>query len=844
MFTWRDTRLAVRSLLNAPSFTALVLVTLALGIGANTAVFTLVDAVLFKSLPVRRPAELYRLGERNTCCVIGGLQNSYSIFSYPLYKYIQQQTSEFSELAGFQAGTTSITARLAGGSDVALPFSGKFVSENYFTMFGVRAFAGRVLETADDRPGAPPIAVMSYRTWRDRFGANPAVVGGAMIFNGFSVMIAGIADPGFFGDTLRPDPADFWIPLGAEPVLRGKASLLSDPSQSWLDVIGRLQPSAKPAQIQVRLTSLLQQWLSDRQDLGLQETSEKERIPQQHIVLSPGGSGISALSAVYGDGLRMLSAISALVLIIACANVANLLLARVNQFQISIRAALGATRVRLIGQTLSEGIVLALAGGALGIVVAYGGARAILLLAFRGAKFIPIEASPSPVVLGFALVLSLLTGIVFSAAPALILSKTNPIDSLRGGSRFTADRAAMPRNAMVVTQAALAFVMLVAAGLLTVSLWRLEHQSFGFQTDGRVVVKINPSLTDYTDERLAGLYRQLHERLNNLPGVRSASFSLYSPMEGDNWQSGVSVEGRPIDLRNDSASWDRVGPRYFETIGTQLIAGRTIDDRDTPVSTHAAVVNEAFVQKYLSSSDPIGKHFGLGDRNHTGDFEVVGVVSNAKYSQPDRDVWPFFFIPYFQSGHYDQEQDLRVMRRSNYVQSLELRLASRLENLEQTVREVLSQIDPNLTVMSVVSLDEQLSGNFNQQRLIARLTSLYGVIALLLAGIGLYGVAAYGVKRRTAEIGVRMALGADRGRVVGMVLRGALLQVTAGLGIGIPAALAAGRLLSAKLFGVTGHDVIVLGSSALVIIIAAVLAAIVPAARAASIDPMKALRIE
>jgi predicted permease len=592
------------------------------------------------------------------------------------------------------------------------------------------------------------------------------------------------------------------------------------------------------------LTSLLQQWLNERQDLGLQETTDKNRIPQQHISLTPGGSGISVLGSEYGDGLRMLSATSALVLLIACANVANLLLARVNQFQISVRAALGATRVRLIGQTLTEGVLLALAGGALGVGVAYGGARAILLLAFRGAKYIPIAASPSPTVLGFALVLSLLTGIVFSAVPSWILSKTNPIDSLRGGSRFTADRAAMPRNAMVVIQAALSFVMLAAAGLLTASLWRLEHQAFGFQADGRLIVKVNPSFTDYTDERLAALYSQLDARLNNLPGVQSASFSLYSPMEGDNWQSGVSVEGRPIDLRNDSASWDRVGPRYFETIGTRLIEGRTIDERDTPASTHIAVVNQAFVRKYLSSSDPIGKHFGLGDQSHTRDFEIVGVVADAKYSQADRDVWPFFFIPYLQSGHYDQPQDINVMRRSNYVQSIELRFTGRVENLEQKIRETLSQLDANLTVLSVASLNDQISGNFNQQRLIARLTTLYGVIAVLLAGIGLYGVAAYGVKRRTTEIGVRMALGANRKRVVGMVLRTVLVQMAIGLAVGIPAALAAGQLLSAKLYGVTGHDVFVMTGSAFVVFVAALLAAIVPARRAASVDPMTALRSE
>jgi predicted permease len=837
-----DLKVAARTLWKSRGFTIVAVLTIALGIGANTAIFTLIHAVMLKSLPVSNPGELYRFGDTNNCCVNGGLQGSYSLYPYPFYKSLQEQTPEFVQLAGFQATVSNLAVRRTGVSRVAEAYTSEFVSGNYFTMFGVRAFAGRVFGVEDDQVGLAPVTVLSYHTWRDRFGLDPTIVGAAVALNGVPATVIGVTGPDFFGDTLRPNPPDFWIPFGAEPALRGTTSLLSSTSQAWVYAIGRLQSTANPQQVQSRVTAILQQWLSDQSNLT---AIERSRIPAQHITLTGARNGISIMARAYGDGLKVLAAVSALVLLIACANIANLLLARANPFQLAVRSALGATRQRLIRQTLTEGVLLALSGGTAGIAVAYAGTRAILLLAFSGFHYVPIDATPSVSILGFAFALSLLTGILFSAVPAWILSRTSPIQSLRGGSRFTTDRSAVSRKALVVLQAALSLVLLVAAGLLTESLWHLEHQSFGFATEDRLVVKVNPSLSGYTMERLDGLYRQLHQKLGDVQGVVSTGFSLYSPMSGDNWSSDLSIEGRTSDpARPDTVSWDRISSGYFETVGTPILRGRAIDDRDTPNAPHVAVVNEAFALKFFQNEDPIGKHFGMGDATHARDFEIVGIAADAKYVFAEEAAWPTFFLPLLQNVTDESAPANSAPARSNYIHDIVIHLRSGNANVEGAIRQAIAGVDPSLTVLSVITMDEQLAGNFNQQRLIARLTALYGILALTLASVGLYGVAAYSVARRTSEIGIRMALGANRSRVVLMVLRSSLAQVLLGLAIGIPIALAAGRGLATQLYGVSGQDLSILTAASLVLIIAAVMAALVPARRAASIDPMKALRSE
>ncbi|HEY6290137.1 MAG TPA: ABC transporter permease [Terriglobia bacterium] len=835
----QDLRYGFRRLRQSPGFAIVCVITLALGIGANTAIFTLVDAVMLKSLPVANPKELYRLGNNGNCCVIGGLQNEWAIYSYDLYKLFRDQQPEFSQMAAFQGGVENLNVRRGSASGPAEPFIGEFVSGNYFSTLGLRAFAGSVITPEDDKAGAPAVVVMSYRTWQQNFGLDPSVIGSILNIDQVPYTVSGIAPPGFFGDQLRADPPDFWMPLSTEVPHDAPNAILNNPGMHWLYVIGRLKPGAKPVRVQSEATVQLQRWLSSQPDLTVHDRAQ---LSQQHIVVAPAGSGVENMQQDAGAGLRLLMTISGLVLLIACANIANLLLARgaATRFETAIRVALGAPRRRLIRQIITESVLLAVLGGLAGLAVAFAGTRTILLVVFRGSHFVPISATPSLPVLGFAFLLSLVTGIVFGVAPAWITSHSDPIEALRGAGRSTRDRGSLARRSLVVLQVALSAVLLIGAGLLTESLRNLENQKFGFEPEGRVIVRLNANLNGYKPEKLYGLYQQIEQSLQQIPGVIGASYSLYSPMRGDNWSLNIHIEGHPPDEQIDS-SFERVGPHYFETIGTPLLRGRTIGEEDTPTSRQVAVVNEAFVRKFFPKEDPIGRHFGFGDARNAGDLEIVGITEDAKYQDAREPAYPTCFLPFLQMA---KDPKLAFMLGSHYIGDIELRVAGKPQNLEANVRRTLADINPNLNVFDVISLSEQVARNFNQDRLIARLTELFGFLALILACVGLYGVTSYSVARRTSEIGIRMALGANRKNVLRLVLSGAMIQLAVGLAVGIPVALAGGRLLSSQLYGVKSHDPAILGLAAVVLAACALFAGFVPARRAASIDPMRALRTE
>ena len=834
-----DLRYGLRRLRHSPGFAVVSVLTLGLGIGANTAIFTLVDAVMLKSLPVKNPSGLYRFGTGDNCCVLGGLQDNWGVYSYPLYQEFLKRTPEFSEMAAFQAGLSDLSVRRAGASTPSEPFEGEFVSGNYFSTFGVPAFVGRTIAPEDDRPNAAPVAVVSYRAWQQHYGLDPGVIGAAFSINQTPFTIVGVAPPGFFGDRLRPDPPDFWIPLSTEPVLDGKDGILAHADLHWLYMIGRIKPGVNPMRLQPKATSQLQQWLAMQPEISAQD---RAKLPKQKIQIGPGGAGIASMQDETASGLRLLMTVAGLVLLIACANIANLLLARgaAARSETAIRVALGAPRHRLLRQTLIESVMLAVFGGVLGLLVAFAGTRTILLLFFRGSRYVPITAVPSLAVLAFAFLLSLLTGIVFGMAPAWIMARSDPAEALRGAGRSTKDRSSLPQRSLVVLQVALSAILLIGAGLLTQTLHNLENQRFGFEPQGRVVVRVNPALAGYKPEKLQALYQQLQQHLPQIPGVLSASYSIYSPMRGDNWSFGINIEGHPPDEQIGS-SFNRIGPNYFETLGTHLLRGRTIGVQDTPDSRQVAVINETFAHKYFPNQDPIGRHFGMGGPNHSGDFEIVGIVEDTKYQDARSPAYPTFFMPFLQMS---KDPKLSFMVGSHYIGDIELRVAGTAPNLNENVRRTLAAIDPNLMVLDMMTMPEQLTRNFNQDRLIARLTELFGALALILACVGLYGVTAYTMARRTSEIGVRMALGADRTKILGLALRGALLQLIVGLAIGIPAALAGGRLLANRLYGVASHDPLIIGLAIATLALCALVAGFVPAQRAASIDPMQALRVE
>lgn len=838
----QDLRLAWRHLRQAPGFTAVAGLTLALGLGANITVFTLVHSLILRTLPVERPHELYRLGDTMDCCVNSGLAGSYSLFSYRLFEHLKRNAPEFSELAAFQANASTVTLRRTGeAAGHVLPAA--FVTGNYFTMFGVRPFAGRVLTADDDRPGAAPAMVISYQAWTREFGGDPSIVNTAVTIAGRSLTVVGIAAPEFFGDTVRPDPAAAWIPIAQEPWLRGVSSLLEREDQNWLYAIGRLRATARPEQAAARLTAALRQWLPTQPFIVHEDRSA---VGRQRVAIVSAAGGVQQARQQYSRALTLLFAASGMVLLIAIANLANLLLARADRGQAAIRAALGAPTGRLVRQALTEGILLALAGSVAGMVVAAVATRALVRVAFPMAAFVPVDAAPSPAVWLFALGLAILTGGVFSAAPAWAMSRTAPLEALTGAGRGGQSRSLVPRGSLLIVQVALSLALLSSAGLLAGSLGNLEHQRLGFTPSNRIVVFIDPPPIAGDIPRLVSLFARVEDGLGRLPGVRRVACAMYSPMEGNNWSSGIAVGGRAANAAQPQfSSWNRVSAGYFETVGTRVLQGRGIDERDGPSGKRVAVVNETFVKKVFKGDNPLGQTVGIGGAAHAGDYEIVGVVEDVKYSGAQRrEVRPMMFLPAFQTVAYESESQRGVQARSTLLKAIVLETSGNGGALEAAIRRAAAGIDPGLGVIRVVTLERQVSANFRMERLMAGLTSAYGLLALALAALGLYGVAAYAVARRTREIGIRMALGAARWRVVGGAMCRPLLQTAVGLALGVAASVGVGHVLRSQLYEMTGLNASVLVVAMTALLASATAAAAWPARRAASVNPAQALRSE
>lgn len=838
----QDLRYALRQLRKTPGFTTTAVLTLALGIGANAAVFTLVNAILLKKLPVAKPEQLVKLGDQNMCCVLYGYPDDgdWAIFSTPVYEYLKKNASEFEDLAAMQTGFTHqpLVIRRSGAQERARSMTGEFVSGSYFRTFGLRPEVGRLLNDADGVAGAPFTAVMSYETWKSDYAADPSIAGSTFYVNTKPVTITGIAPEHFFGDRLTRTPPDFYLPIQSMPPL-ANVNYVNDVDGDWLYMIGRLKPGVSRPQLQAKLSALLRQVMAT----GRTYSSEKDKpfLSRAHLVLTPGGSGMQAMQEQYASHLQLLMWTAGLVLLIACANIANLLLARGmgRRAEISIRAALGAGRIRLVRQLLTESVLLAGFGGAAGIALAYVGTELLLALAFPNSRNLPIHASPPVSVLAFGCGLTLLTGVLFGVAPAWIAARSEPADALRSGTRATGGATLLQRG-LVVVQAALSLVLLVGAGLFSQSLSKLQHTDLKLDATNRYIVHINPQAAGYSQRQLGDLYRAIEDRFHAIPGVEEVGISSYAPMEGNNDSFHVQVEGKPgINLQ---ASDIRVSPEYFDSVGTHVIRGRGIGLQDTPTSATVAVVNETFVKKFFKpGEDPIGHYFGTGEK-HLEDYQIAGVVEDTVYTDVRWKDHLMYFVPLLQRPASDTdpiEKDEGL-----YVGAFVLKTSHPIPDMESLARRMLSEINPNLAVVRFQTFNAQIADQFTDDRLLARLTILFGVVALLLATVGLYGVSAYAVARRTAEIGIRMALGAERGKVAAMILRGALIQAALGLAIGVPIAWLCVRFVESQLYEIKRIDVALLVTSILTLAVAAFLAGLIPARRAAKVDPIMALRYE
>ena len=846
----QDVRYGLRQLRRSPGFTAVAILTLALGIGANTAIFSLLDSVMLRDLPVRDPGRLVlfadnpresmSFNEPTSDSDAIGPSGQWTLFSYPLYQHFRDHSRLFEGICAFQTPEDTLAVHVEGPAQrgAAQVAQGKLVSGNFFSVLGVRAALGRPLTPEDDRPGAPPVAVVSFEYWRSKLGGEAAALGRAVEIDGVPMTLVGVMPPGFFGERVVKDSADFWMPLSLRPklsltVMPEVKSLLTDPNAYWLDIIGRLKPGVSRTQANAEIDGELRQYLTGL--LGAKITaSARTQIEHDYVSLAPGGSGLSALRFEYAEPLHILLAIVGLVLLIACANVANLLLARAaaRQKEVAMRLALGATPGRVVRQLLVESVLLTALGGAAGGLLASGGVR--ILVSLVAAK-VPLNVTPDLTVFGFTMFVMLLAAMLSGLAPALKSTQVELIPAIKGGSSpATAQptRLGLGRS-LVALQIALSLLLLVGAGLLIRSLANLENQNLGFSPQHVLLVRIDPELAGYKVQQLSGLYRGLLERIGALPGVRSASIGTTSPMSGGETAADISVEGQARPPAGNTSQLVAVAPQYFETEGMRIIAGRGISSRDTATSPPVAVVNQAFARRFLSKESSVGKRFSLGSPFVAPGFEIVGVVEDARYTSAREEPEPIFFL-----SAYQMESILP------YLNEIEIRAAGDPAGITPAVRRAIQEIDPNLPITDATTLAQQVDDSLGQQRAFSGLTGFFGILGLVLACVGLYGIMAYSVTRRTKEMGIRMALGAQRSEVLWMQLRQTLLLIGVGIAIGVPVALAAARLIASQLYGLKPSDPSTLVFAVLVLAGVGLLAGYLPARRAAKVDPMVALRYE
>ena len=834
---FKDIRYGFRGLIKRPAFTVIALVILALGIGANTAIFTLINAVVLKSLPVDKPAELVLFNdtsdEGTSTLSEGDVPAGRSRrFSYASYQYFRAHDPSFQQLSAFRSGESRLSVRRTDApGDTAQRASAHLVSGNYFAVLGVNAMQGRVFTNEDDLPAAQPVAVISNGYWQQKLNSDPQIVGRNVLLNGTTFTIVGVMPPQFFGIRVRRSP-DFWLPLVFQPQVELRKSYLEDKNVYWLNMVGRLKPGTDIAQAQAAVNVEFRQFLTERAGSQLSDDT-RQAIQNSFVSLASGARGLSGLRTFYSQALRMLMVIVALVLLIACANVGNLLLSRAaaRQAEISLRQALGASRARLMRQLLTESLLLAFIGGVFGILLAQWG---VSLLVTRVAATTPLDVKPDASILLFTLAISLVSGVVFGIAPALRATKTDLTSALKEKSAQGRKHRFNLGSVLVVVQVAVSLILLVGAGLFARSLMKLQQEDLGFNRDNVLLASVDTRLAGYKPNELSAVYRQLYDRLSALPNVQSVTMASYSPLQGTGTNSTITVRGyTPAKNEDTSVSDIQVGPNFCETMGIPVLMGRDISLQDTPNSPRVAVVTRAFAQSYFHDENPIGRRATFEEDSDKDDFEIVGVVGDAKYDSVKEKADRTVYRPI-----------LQVQDQQTFNNVFELRTLGDPLGLSAEVRAAIAQVNDKLPIGSINSLRVQTDEALKQEKLIAQLVSFFGLLGLLLSCVGLYGIMAHAVVRRTNEIGIRMALGAERRDIIWMVLKESLLLVGIGLVVGIPAAWGAAQLIASQLFGVNPTDPVTLLTAVVSLTLVAASAGYLPARKASRVNPLIALRYE
>lgn len=843
----KDLRHAARMLLHAKGWTAVIVVSLALGIGANTALFSMLNALLLTKVPVKDPDTLVRLRNAGRNDMVTDSSDygftrrgpdgrgMRTTFSYPMFQQFVSANRTLSDLFAC-APLGRVNVVVDGQAEIATAF---ISTGNYYGVLGVSARLGRTIVPDDDRPAAPPVAVISSKYWHSRFGTDPSAVGKTVRVNDVPVTIVGVISPGFTG-VQQPvgDPPDVSVPLALDSRLNTRPGppRLSQPTYWWLQVMGRLKPGVTPGQVQGNFDGVFQQTARAGLDAYLKSLSESERMTASNrsradvprLLVEPGGRGVYDVNTNELRSVVILSVVVGLVLLIVCANVANLLLSRATtrQRELSVRLALGATRQRLIRQLLTESLLLASIGGALGVLVAYWGRQAL-----PGAR--TEMASLDWRILAFVLLVTGITGIVFGIAPALRGTGTPVNAALKEASRNVMGPRSVLGKSLLIVQVAISLVLLVGAGLFLRTLTNLRHVDVGFNPQNLLLFRVTPQLNRYDETHIATLYREMMERLGTVPGVRGVALSQPALLSGSVSSTSIFVQGRvyPVTREDLDNTINRliVSPGFFDVMQIPVLAGRGFTERDDANAPKVVVINQTAARKYFPDRSPIGQRFGTSVET-AGQFEIVGVLRDVKYNSVRDAVPPTMYVPYRQG------------RLGNAV--FEVRTAVDPTSVMGGIREAVRQIDPNVPLMDVSTQIEQVERRFAQEKVFAQAYTLFGSLALLLASVGLFGLMSYNVARRTNEIGIRMALGAQRQDVLRLVIGESLVLVAIGVVVGLGVAIAASGLVEKLLFGVPPTDVPAMLLATGLLVLVSALAGYLPARRASRVDPMVALRYE
>jgi predicted permease len=832
----QDLRYALRQLRKSPGFTTVAVLTLALGIGANTGIFTLVNAVLLKSLPVPNPEQLFLVRENDW-------RAEDARFSYPTFQNMRAAVPESAEVAAM-TWPGDFYARMGDGQPEMV--KGQLVSGNYFQALETYPTLGRLLGADDDRVvGGSPVAVISYGCWQRRFGGDHSVIGRKIIVNGMPFAVVGVTAPGFFGARVGTAP-DFWLPTAmqssvhyAQHYSQSEAAefdkpWVPQPDIRWVQLIIRVKDRRTVPQTAAALNQVFHQDL-ERAAAGIKDPQERQAVLRSELHMETGSRGLSTLRQDYWQALVVLMGMVGLVLLITCANLANLLLARAaaREREIALRLSIGATRVRLVRQLLTECMLLSVLGGLLGIAVAYWCSAVLPKWASSGASPIPLNLAPDARVLIFSTAIAVITGIFFGLAPAAQGAQVEPVHALKasahGSSGFGAGRGWSLKQTLVAAQLALSLVLLTGAGLLLQTLRHFSDLDPGFDRDHILTVWLDTHMAGYRQTQLSALYQRLIERMEAIPGVRSASLSSCGLAVACGDASDIYLPGVPHSNGETDSQERRVSQHFFTTAGIPVIEGRSFATTDTEKGPPVAVVNQTFVREFLHDRDPIGQYFGYDSVNDHR-FQIVGVVKDARVNDIRESAPPMIY--------HSLTQDVVD------VESLEVGTLGDPSQLISQVGQAVRSVDQNLPVGGITTLSEQVAHNLVQQRLIARLTTIFGALALGLASLGLYGIMSYIVGRRTGELGIRLALGASRNSVLLLVLHQTLVVVGLGISVGLLLSALAMRALSSMLFRLSPHDPATMLGAAAMLILAALASGLQPAWRAASVNPTEALRVE